>query len=87
MGTITGLTLGLVISSFLFLLKLQGAVDSCNARLRMLLKHHGIDMEQAAVNDARPLLEAGKKIEAIKRYRELTGASLAEAKTAVERLQ
>ena len=36
--------------------------------------------------DASPeeLLRAGKKIEAIKRYRELTGASLKEAKDAVE---
>ena len=36
--------------------------------------------------DASPeeLIRAGKKIEAIKRYRELTGASLKEAKDAVE---
>ena len=32
------------------------------------------------------LLRAGKKINAIKVYREVTGASLAEAKDAVERL-
>jgi len=32
------------------------------------------------------LLRAGKKINAIKAYREVTGASLAEAKDAVERL-
>ena len=32
------------------------------------------------------LLQAGKKINAIKAYREVTGASLAEAKDAVERL-
>jgi ribosomal protein L7/L12 len=32
------------------------------------------------------LLRAGKKINAIKAYREITGASLAEAKDAVERL-
>jgi ribosomal protein L7/L12 len=39
--------------------------------------------------DASPeeLLRAGKKIEAIKRYRELTGASLKEAKDAVEMVE
>lgn len=36
--------------------------------------------------EARALLEQGKKIEAIKRVREQTGAGLAEAKTMVERL-
>ena len=33
------------------------------------------------------LLRAGKKIEAIKRYRELTGASLKEAKDAIEMVE
>jgi len=40
----------------------------------------GVDPEVVA------LASAGKKIEAIKRYRELTGVGLAEAKDAVERL-
>jgi ribosomal protein L7/L12 len=40
----------------------------------------------AAVEDPRlaTLIESGEKIDAIKLYRELTGASLAEAKDAVE---
>lgn len=37
--------------------------------------------------ELRELLAAGKKIEAIKRYREATGSSLVDAKTAVEALE
>ena len=33
------------------------------------------------------LIQTGQKIEAIKRYRELTGVGLAEAKDAVERVE
>ena len=40
----------------------------------------GVDSEVVA------LAHSGQKIEAIKRYRELTGAGLAEAKQAVEQL-
>jgi ribosomal protein L7/L12 len=40
----------------------------------------GVDSEVVA------LAQSGQKIEAIKRYRELTGAGLAEAKQAVEAL-
>ena len=85
-GSVTGFTLGLLIAVFFTLLKAVGRLDSLDTRVRMLLKHHGIDMEQAATEQAREHLKAGNKIEAIKVYRALTGASLAEAKTAVERL-
>jgi ribosomal protein L7/L12 len=36
------------------------------------------------LDEVRDLMQTGRKIEAIKRYRELTGAGLAEAKQAVE---
>ena len=38
-------------------------------------------------DEIRALLESGQKIEAIKRYREMTGAGLAEAKEAVEAIE
>jgi ribosomal protein L7/L12 len=38
-------------------------------------------------DEIRGLLESGQKIEAIKRYREMTGAGLAEAKEAVEAIE
>jgi ribosomal protein L7/L12 len=85
-GFLTGLTFGVLVVSFFFIIKTHSAVASIETRLRMLLKHHGIDMEQVATESVREHLKAGNKIEAIKVYRELTGASLAEAKSAVERL-
>ena len=44
-------------------------------------------MDEAFENEIRDLLASGNKIPAIKRYREETGADLAEAKTAVETLE
>ena len=41
-------------------------------------------MSEAFENEIQDLLSAGRKIEAVKRYREETGAGLAEAKSAVE---
>ena len=44
-------------------------------------------MQSAFEDEIRNLLAPGRKIEAIKRYREETGAGLAEAKDAVESLE
>ncbi|MEU7258961.1 ribosomal protein L7/L12 [Streptomyces rimosus] len=55
-------------------------------KLDLIMEHLGVEEtgpEGMAEIDA--LLHKGRKIEAIKRYRELTGAGLAEAKDAVER--
>ncbi|MFH8409429.1 ribosomal protein L7/L12 [Streptomyces sp. NPDC018019] len=55
-------------------------------KLDLIMEHLGIEEtgpEGMAEIDA--LLLKGRKIEAIKRYRELTGAGLAEAKEAVDR--
>ena len=45
------------------------------------------DPGSGAGAEIRDLLARGKKIEAIKRYREETGAGLAEAKSAVEAIE
>jgi large subunit ribosomal protein L7/L12 len=45
-----------------------------------------IDWSNATEGDVQRLLAAGRKIEAIKLYRELNGVGLKEAKDAVERL-
>ncbi|MFY9254179.1 MAG: hypothetical protein WAO83_12035 [Fuerstiella sp.] len=50
-------------------------------------EHGGKLMDEAFENEIRELLASGNKIPAIKRYREETGAGLAEAKTAVESLE
>jgi len=74
--------------------------DTYLARVSDLLRRSGVDdAEELAqllevnlpavlkldrFSDIRDLMRSGRKIEAIKRYRELTGAGLKEAKDAVE---
>jgi ribosomal protein L7/L12 len=55
-------------------------------KLDLILAHLGLAYEPASTLDdeARRLADAGRKIEAIKAYREATGAGLADAKEAVE---
>jgi ribosomal protein L7/L12 len=65
------------------------ALSRLEAKLDALLKHEGIQFDPfsdcpPAVVDA---LRRGKKIDAIKAYREATGAGLKEAKDYVEELQ
>jgi hypothetical protein len=56
-------------------------------KLDLLLQHAQVDVPAAAGREAAALVRAGNKIQAIRAYRELTGAGLAEAKAAVERLE
>ncbi|EGD42029.1 hypothetical protein NBCG_03703 [Nocardioidaceae bacterium Broad-1] len=56
-------------------------------KVDLLLKHAGLEEPPVPRQDeVVALVRAGKKIEAIKVYREATGAGLVEAKNAVERL-
>ena len=71
---------------FLVLARLSDAVNGINRKLELLMKHSGMNVHEVATREAQALMREGKKIEAIKRYRELTGAGLAEAKAAVEKL-
>jgi ribosomal protein L7/L12 len=63
------------------------AVTRVERKLSALLKHSGLDIATIAGQEAQVLVRAGRKMEAIKLYREYTGVGLAEAKGAVERLQ
>ncbi|MDO0937036.1 hypothetical protein QQY66_36955 [Streptomyces sp. DG2A-72] len=83
---------------FLALLALWGTVEARVRRIDRRTAHleRKVDLllEQLGVQDAGPaelsevgvLVRQGKKIQAIKRYREITGADLIEAKAAVERM-
>jgi ribosomal protein L7/L12 len=59
-------------------------------KLNALLRHHGVDPTQGLLPCSERVkqlaAEPGRKIAAIKAYREETGASLAEAKEAIEAL-
>ncbi|WP_174189582.1 ribosomal protein L7/L12 [Nocardia barduliensis] len=79
--------------------RLERKVDALHAKLDLIMAHLGIEApapvapvpavpsvprgDGLAEIDA--LIMQGKKIQAIKRYRELTGCGLKEAKDAVER--
>ena len=62
----------------------RDAVDEIERELRL---EDDSGFSPADESELRDLLQQGKKIEAIQRYRELTGAGLKEAKDAVEALE
>ncbi|MFG2983229.1 ribosomal protein L7/L12 [Streptomyces sp. NPDC048258] len=67
---------------------LQLKADRTERRLALVLDHFGIEEpEPAGMDEVRALLAADRKISAIKAYRRITGAGLAEAKLAVEALE
>ena len=55
-------------------------------RLDLILDHLGIREDPPHLPQVTAFLRDGKKIQAIKAYREATGAGLKEAKDAVERM-
>ncbi|MFG2618980.1 hypothetical protein ACGFXC_15360 [Streptomyces sp. NPDC048507] len=66
---------------------LADRADRLERRLGLVLEHFGIEEpEPAGLDDVRGLKRAGREVSAIKRYREITGAGLVEAKQAVEAL-
>lgn len=55
-------------------------------KLDLVLDHLGLREAEPRMDEIDALLRDGKKIQAIKTYREITGAGLKEAKDAVERM-
>ncbi len=65
--------------------QLEHTIEAVRRRLDAVAEH--LDVKREAVPpEVAGLLRAGRKIEAIKVYRAATGAGLAEAKEAVERM-
>jgi ribosomal protein L7/L12 len=56
-------------------------------KVDLLLKHLNLAFEDKAGEMVRPLLLAGKKLDAIKEYRRITGVGLKDAKDAVEAIE
>lgn len=72
--------------------RLRRRVDALEAALREVCERTGVDpaivAAQPAVDaEVLELVRTGQKIHAIKRYREVTGAGLREAKEAVEAIE
>jgi hypothetical protein len=63
---------------------LAATIARIDRRLDLLVRHAGIDIWEVAMREAQTLLRAGRKVEAVKRYREYLGVSLADAKRAIE---
>ncbi len=70
----------------LMLGRVSAATVRLERKLDLLLRNSNVDVSKAAEDEAAALARAGKKIEAIRLYRELTGCGLAEAKAKVESL-
>ncbi len=68
---------------------IRGHLTRLENKLDLVLQHLGIDWESGVASLDRELLQLlryGKKLKAIKLYREKTGTSLAEAKAHVDQL-
>ncbi|WP_419704429.1 hypothetical protein [Promicromonospora sp. NFX87] len=64
----------------------QRALDKLQTKLDLVMDQLGVVVpEPDGIADVDALIRADRKIEAVKRYRELTGDDLLEAKTAVDR--
>jgi len=83
-----GTAIGIVFILLLFYGNTLARLRGIERKLNALLRHHGVDPTQGflPLSDRVKQLAAdpGRKIEAIKAYREETGAGLAEAKEAIE---
>jgi large subunit ribosomal protein L7/L12 len=61
-------------------------IRALEAQVRLLSEHAGLPFETAATDvpdEVLQLVQAGDRIGAVKRYRELTGAGLEDARTVV----
>ncbi|MBI0296940.1 ribosomal protein L7/L12 [Streptomyces sp. PRKS01-29] len=66
--------------------KIQRRADRIERKLDLILGHLDIQVAEPGLERVVALVREGRKIEAIKVYRQLTDADLKEAKEAVERM-
>lgn len=83
----------LVLAAFWGIMTIQSRISQADQRvarverkLDLVLDHLGLDGEDPRMGEVLSLVRTDKKIQAIKVYREITGAGLKEAKDAVDRL-
>jgi hypothetical protein len=72
------------------LITLRGRVAELERRLDFIYKKLGVEyFDDPGMADSHiiSLIKSGKKLEAIKAYRELTNSGLAEAKNAVDKIE
>ncbi|MES4907541.1 MULTISPECIES: ribosomal protein L7/L12 [unclassified Streptomyces] len=66
--------------------KMSRRTAQLTRKVDLILEHLGIEEPQPELAPVRALILEGKKIHAIKAYREITGADLKEAKEAVDHM-
>jgi ribosomal protein L7/L12 len=66
--------------------RLTRRLERMERKLDAIVVQLGVTVEEPGLAEVTALLREGKKIQAIKAYRENTGADLKEARDAVERL-
>ncbi|WP_410673515.1 ribosomal protein L7/L12 [Amycolatopsis sp. cmx-4-68] len=66
--------------------RLTRRLERMERKLDAIVAQLGVTVEEPGLAEVTALLREGKKIQAIKAYRENTGAGLKEARDAVERL-
>jgi ribosomal protein L7/L12 len=66
--------------------RLSRRLERMERKLDAIVAQLGVTVEEPGLAEVAALLREGKKIQAIKTYRERTGADLKEARDAVERL-
>ncbi|MCF1599012.1 ribosomal protein L7/L12 [Streptomyces muensis] len=83
----------LVLAAFWGIMTIQSRISQADQRvarverkLDLVLEHLGLNGEDPRMGEVVSLVRTDKKIQAIKVYREITGAGLKEAKEAVDRL-
>lgn len=79
--------LGMAITLAVVQGRLSDRLIRLERKMDLLLRHEGIDPAPQVSPEVADLVRSGKKIEAIKAYREMTGASLVEAKERVEAIE
>lgn len=68
------------------IVRMERRLGLLERKIDAVLEHLGVPIIEPGFEQVEELLRQGRKIQAIKVYRERTGAGLAEAKDAVERL-
>ena len=79
------LNIGLILIIFIAVTQLRNDIKCTNFILKQIAKKIGIP-EPSEDSEIKAFIAEGKKIEAIKRYREITGAGLKEANDYIDKL-
>ncbi|ANP49152.1 ribosomal protein L7/L12 [Streptomyces griseochromogenes] len=78
--------LGLTLSTVSRFARAEQRLKRVERKLDLVMKHLDLQEEIPRMDEVNALVREGKKIQAIKVYREDTGAGLKEAKEAIDRL-